>query len=66
MKQYKFDEFISPDEGLLEKHVNPIYLNLKFTFDTIEIITNACQVCFSDKFNKKKYTYTYTVSISDL
>ena len=51
-KQGKFDEFISPDEGLLREtcksqNINPILSSPWFTFSIIQIITNACQVCFS-------------------
>ena len=38
-----------PTKGYLREtcksqNINPIYLNLKFTFGIIQIITNACQV----------------------
>ena len=29
------------------QNINPIYLNHKFNFGIIQIIRNACQVCFS-------------------
>ena len=41
-----------PKKGYLREtwksqNINPIYQNLKFTFSIIQMITNACQVCFS-------------------
>ena len=41
-----------PTKGYLREtcksqNINPIYLNLKFTFGIIQIITYACLVCFS-------------------
>ena len=46
--------------------INPNYLNLKFIFGIIQIITTACQICLITLFNAKKYTYIYTISITDL
>ena len=41
-----------PTKGILREtcksqNINPIYLTLSSTFSIIQIITNACQVCFS-------------------
>ena len=69
-KQDKLVEFISTDEGLfsrsmlITKHKSHLS-NPKFNFGIIKIITKACPVCFSAKFNKKN-TYICTISISDL
>ena len=44
-------------EACKSQNINPIYLNPKFTFGIIQIITNAGQVCFSPKFNKRNTYY---------
>ena len=41
-----------PTKGYLREtcksqNINSIYLDLEFTFGIIQVITNACQVCFS-------------------